>query len=205
MRCLFVPRVRQGFLAGILAMHGALGCQWGSSLGSDPAAWSPPPAPVADADSDALASVADGAGGGDDADCTDEPPFDSTLQKSSAALRSHLPGHACLTACHARGGSARTVFAAAGTVYRSQTSRNVAAAGGQVQQVGGSTLTLDRCGNFYAIAAALNADPGQTQPVVQNPALHQMQKILYRQADPGNCNQAGCHDFSGPLNWGIYY
>lgn len=193
-------------------------CPWSDRLDSEPSAWSPPPQPLGQT---APASLADDAGpvaeGGANAndggvraeagavDCDDDPPFDSALQASMASGQSHRAGQACLTGCHEQGGSAQLVLAAAGTIYRSQGSHDVAGAGGTVQQVGNTTLTLDGCGNFYAVSGALATGPNQTQPVVQNPALHQMLKILYRESQPGNCNQSGCHDFSSSANLGIYY
>lgn len=191
-------------------------CPWSERLDSDPSAWSPPPQPLEQMPP--VSSAADAApvadGGASDGgllaeaaaiDCEDDPPFDVALQASMASGQSHRAGQACLTACHEPGGSAQLVLAAAGTIYRSQGSHDVAAAGGTVRQVGGTTLTIDGCGNFYAVSGALATGPNQTQPVVQNPTLHQMLKILYRVSQPGNCNQSGCHDFSSSANPGIYY
>jgi len=180
---------------------GATSCDWGASLPSDPAAWSPGPGPGENAD--AGEDTMDGSTA--DIACNGEPAFDPALQTSAQSGLSHRPGAPCLMGCHQPGGSAQTAFAAAGTLYRSQTSRAVAAAGGTVQSVGGTTLTLDRCGNFYAATSALRVAANQTQPVVQNPTLHQMDKPLAREKAPGDCNQGGCHDFSGKLKWGIYY
>jgi hypothetical protein len=133
------------------------------------------------------------------------PGVDLTLKTSTASHVSHVPGAACLKGCHAQeGGEAKTRFSAAGTIYRSQTSRDFAPLSGSVQGVGGTSLEIDRCGNFYAVIGALKTAIDATQPFVQNPTVHRMEKSLINQANPGSCNQVACHDFSRTLNWGVY-
>ncbi len=95
-------------------------------------------------------------------------------------------------------------LAVGGTIHRAQGSHDVATSG-SVHGVGGSTLMVDPCGNIYATADALKGDPQLTEPFVQNPTLHRMDKSLYRIKDPGSCNQSGCHDFGSTLRAGIYY
>jgi hypothetical protein len=190
----------------------ALGCEWSTALQTDPASWSPPASDASEIDA---ADTIDAAGT-IDPDCKVVlPPFDSTLQTSTATSMSHAPGVGCLGSCHGDSGGnaeARTIFAAAGTVYRSQTSKEPVATGGAVHGVGGMTLPVDLCGNFYVVRGALTLkDLQSTQPFVQNPTVHRMEKLLTAQNNPGStdnlgsCNQAGCHDFSSPLKWGIYY
>jgi hypothetical protein len=197
---------------GFACIAALAACSWGRALDSDPSAWSPGAAPEPDAASAPETSPWDASRATDaepDAEfkpnCTDEPPYDPSVTSSTPARGSHRAGEPCLTGCHEQGGTARLTFAAAGTIYRSQTSRDVAPPGGAVHQIGSTTLTLDGCGNFYAIASALATGPNQTQPFVQNPTLRRMDKILFRQSHPGDCNQSGCHDFSRPVNWGIFY
>jgi hypothetical protein len=178
-----------------------VGCEWSPALTSDPAFWDPPrtgepldgsPRPVGDA-----AAIVDPA-------CRGEPRYDAALLTSSATASSHRPGESCLKGCHETGGSAKAVFAAAGTVYQSQRSREVATSG-VVQSVGGTALAVDRCGNIYAVASALKTGVQLTQPFVQNPTFHRMDKSLYRVTNAGSCNQSDCHDFSGKLRWGVYF
>ena len=168
-------------------------------LSSDPSAWTP----------EKLAGGAGAVEDGGDSDaalpgCTDDPPFDATLTESSPTTSSHRSDQPCLQGCHTAGGSAKKIFAAAGTIHVSSTSRRVARSG-TVHSVGGSTLTVDRCGNIYATADSLATDPQFTEPFVQNPTLHRMDKALYRVAFAGSCNQTHCHDFGGTLRWGVYF
>ncbi|HEX4339716.1 MAG TPA: hypothetical protein VH062_27600 [Polyangiaceae bacterium] len=178
------------------------GCGLGAELPSDPAAYDPPlaVASVGASEADAAVAVLDGGGAG----CDEEPPFDAELTVSSAHARSHLAGQPCLEGCHAAGGTAMKVFAAAGTVHGSSTSRAVARSG-SVQNVGGTSLAVDGCGNVYATLDALATDPRLTQPFVQSPSLHRMDKPLSRQPFAGSCNQSGCHDFGSALRWGVYF
>ena len=125
--------------------------------------------------------------------------------QSSPERGSHRAGEPCLEGCHEPGGNAALAFAAAGTAYRAQGQQLVAEAGREVRGVGGSVLQLDACGNFYAIKAALKAAPNSTQPWLKAPTFRHMEKPLLRVARAGDCNQSGCHDFSGRLNSGIYF
>jgi hypothetical protein len=183
--------------AAALVLSTGGGCDWSQELSSDPSFWSPP----------AIEVTTDGSSDPDPTDplCNDEPPFDPNLRQSIATGLSHRAGEPCLEGCHDANGNARAKLAVGGTIYQSQTSHSVAKAGGTVHGVGSTTLTLDRCGNFYAIAGALNAAVNLTQPLVQNPTLRKMEKLLLREKNPGSCNRTSCHDFSGKLNWGIYY
>ncbi|HVU00675.1 MAG TPA: hypothetical protein VHE30_02955, partial [Polyangiaceae bacterium] len=139
------------------------------------------------------------------AGCDETPPFDPALTVSVAGGASHLSGKPCLEGCHQEGGEAKTVFVAGGTVYLSQTSRETASSG-EVHNVGGATLTVDRCGNIYAALGSIARDPKLTQPYVLRPTYHLMDKSLLHQKNPGSCNQSNCHDF-GPsrLRWGVYF
>ena len=183
--------------AAALVVSTALGCDWSQDLSSDPSYWSPP----------AIEARGDGSSDPDPTDplCNGEPPVDPNLRQSMATGFSHRAGEPCLEGCHDANGNARAKLAVGGTIYQSQTSRSVGKAGGTVHGVGSTTLTLDRCGNFYAVVDALNAAVNLTQPLVQNPTLRKMEKNLVRERNPGSCNRAGCHDFSGKLNCGIYY
>lgn len=174
----------------------ATGCDLAPVADADPAAWDP--AAIDSGEPGDAGKEAPGPG------CDVEPDFDDALTASTATTPSHLAGQPCLEGCHEAGGAARKIFAAAGTVYRSQRSRSVAHAG-EVHGVGGTTLIVDRCGNFYAVDGALTLDPTRTQPFVQNPTLHRMDKSLYRVPRAGSCNQASCHDFSSRLRWGVYF
>lgn len=184
--------------ASLIALSG---CGFGDALDSNPEAWDPP------------ASTAQASGGSAGApprelppECDDpQPSAPPGAEQSGPELLSHLPGSACLEGCHEPGGSARSAFDAAGTVYVSEGSMQVASPGGSVQGVGGSVLSLDRCGNFWARPAVLATEPRFTQPFVANPTLRRMQKPLIRVPSPGDCNQSGCHDFSGRQKLGIYY
>ena len=89
-------------------------------------------------------------------------------------------------------------------MHVSDTSHAVAKSG-RIYNVGGTTLTVDACGNFYAVAGTLKEDPQLALPYVQNPVFHRMDKALSGQPDPGSCNQSGCHDFGTKLRWGIYF
>jgi len=128
--------------------------------------------------------------------CSHAPSNESTLPSSSATSQSHLAGQACLT-CHGPGGDARTAFAAAGTAYESAASRTLAAAGRTIDNVGQTTLLVDACGNFYAIAAALNGAIGASQPAT-GPGARTMSLSMNRPTpNMGDCNTGGCHDFFG--------
>jgi hypothetical protein len=133
-----------------------------------------------------------------------DPLFDEALTRSSAMTRSHRADQPCLENCHETGGLAQKVFAVGGTIHRSQTSRTPVTSG-EVHGVGGTTLSVDRCGNIYATKEALTTDPRLTQPFVQNPTLHRMDKSLNRVLRAGSCNQMTCHDFGSTLRWGIYF
>jgi hypothetical protein len=185
---------RRGAFLALLALA-SVGCS--DALTSDPEAWAPLRLDAGSLVASDAATVLDPA-------CLDEPPYDPELRTSSATSVSHLSGQPCLAGCHEAGGSAKTIFAAAGTVYESQTSRAVATHG-TVQGIGGSTVPVDRCGNVYAIASALKTQVAFSQPFVQNPTFRRMDKALLRQKDPGSCNQASCHDFGGKLRWGVYF
>jgi len=196
--------------AGPLLACALFGCEWSAELQSDPASWTPDRVDVfaPDADESPRNDI--------DPACYSgvQPALDPTLQTSTATRLSHLSGVTCLEGCHAEGGEAHTTFAAAGTVYRSQTSRVFVGAGGVVHNVGGTDLPVDRCGNFYAVRGALKNGLEQTQPFVQNPTVHRMEKSLAQQnnfamgaviENLGSCNHGDCHDFSSKLKWGIYY
>lgn len=175
------------------------GCSFTPGLDSDPAAWNP----------ERLAVTAGDSGGAADAAalpvaCNMDPPFVADMKTSSAKSLSHRSDQPCLEGCHVAGGTAKKTLAVGGTIHVSQTSREVATSG-TVHGVGGTTLTVDRCGNIYATADALKGDPQLTEPFVQNPTLHRMDKSLYRIKNPGSCNQSSCHDFGSKLRWGIYF
>jgi hypothetical protein len=187
------------------ALLAVAACDWSHALDSDPQAWSPAATPQGDpraptpVDRDAEADVVvPGA-------CNGEPPFDPELKQSSAGAISHRAGQPCLEGCHEAGGSARSVLAVGGTIHRAEGERVPVAGGGTVNSVGGTTLNVDQCGNFYAVASALRSPPQLTQPFVQNPILRRMEKPLFREAYAGSCNRAGCHDFSSSSKSGIYY
>ena len=186
--------IRVGFVALCLCS-----CGFTPDLDSDPAAWSPARLAV---------SAGDAGNGARDASipegCSMDPPFLEALTTSSAKSLSHRSDQPCLEGCHEAGGSARKTLAVGGTIHVSESSRQVAT-GGTVHGVGGTTLTVDPCGNIYATSDALKGDPQLTEPFVQNPTLHRMDKSLYRIKDPGSCNQSGCHDFGSTLRWGIYF
>lgn len=172
-------------------------CGFDSKLDSDPGYWLPTEtAGVADGSADAIEPPIPG--------CDVEPPFSAELRASAEGGASHLAGKPCLESCHEAGGTAQKIFSAAGTIYRSQGSRAVTRTG-QVQGVGGTTLNVDRCGNFYATSDALVTGVDRTQPFVQQSALHRMDKSLYRVPKAGSCNQATCHDFSSRQRWGIFF
>jgi hypothetical protein len=174
-----------------------LGCHFGQALDSDPSAWAPEPQEPGAQALDATA--------GQPPACNADPPWDATLGRSSAERLSHRIGEACLSGCHEAGGVAKLAFAAAGTLYQLQGVSVPAVAGSTVQSVGGTRLVADACGNFYAIAEELTTSVRMTQPWVQNPTFRRMEKPLVREPRAGDCNQSGCHDFSGRLNLGIYY
>lgn len=179
-------------------------CGWGMDLDSDPASWSPL---ATDAGSNApiVDGSAEGTGAAVPPECDQEPAFEPGLTQSSATVFSHLAGQPCLEKCHEAGGTARLAFAVGGTIHQRQGQRAVVTAGGTVQSVAGTTLVLDRCGNFYAVQAVLATSPQLTQPFVQNPTLRRMEKPLFRESHAGSCNRVGCHDFSSSSRSGIYY
>jgi len=195
---------------GLLLACALFGCEWSTDLQSDPASWTPARSDQSEID---VTDAAEGLDGLDPACRTGKsPPQDLTLRTSTATGLSHLSGGTCLEGCHAPEGEAATKFIAAGSVYRSQTSRAFAAAGGIVQGVGGTSLTVDRCGNIYAVIGSLENGIDQTQPFVQSPTVHRMEKSLAHQNNPGiemvnlgSCNQSNCHDFSSKLKWGVYF
>lgn len=184
----------------LLASSVWAGCDWSDALDSDPSTWNPPAVRL-------TAPVEPGAAGAPAAfaGCDQELPPEVSGSTSQAASISHRAGEPCLQGCHEPGGSARRAFAAAGTAHESEGERRPARAGRVIQGVGGTALTVDACGNFYALAEALVAGPGRTQPWVKDPTFRRMEKPLTREARPGDCNQSGCHDFSGRLNAGIYF
>jgi len=190
-------------VAGPLLAWALLGCQWSSELQSDPASWSPPGSGASELD----ATDNDDAPSTIDPACRSgaTPPLDPALRTSTATGVSHLSGVTCLEGCHVEGGEALTAFVAGGTIYQSQTSREIAGSGGTVENVGGTTLPVDRCGNFYAVVGALESAVEHSQPFVEKATVHRMEKILIGQSNPGSCNQSGCHDFSSKLKWGVYY
>ena len=188
--------------SGILA---CIACDWSRELDSDPQAWSP--ATMASEHSKSGPSEdrdAESEGGIPEA-CNGEPPFDPSLTQSVSGAISHRPSQPCLEKCHEAGGTARSVFAVAGTVHRAQGEPVPVATGGTIHSVAGTTLTLDRCGNFYAVASTLATQPQLTQPFVQNPTLRRMEKPLVREQSAGSCNRASCHDFSSSSKSGIYF
>jgi hypothetical protein len=179
-------------------------CAWGEALDSNPSAWhpaevkieSPLPQPSAD---EAGAEPAPAA------DCTGTPPYQHDLRRSTSEGLSHRASEPCLAGCHEPGGTAQLAFAAAGSAYSAQGVRMAASPGNLVRGVGGTELEVDACGNFYAIADALTTNVRNTQPWVKGASFHRMEKPLAKNARAGDCNQSGCHDFSGRLNSGIYY
>jgi len=172
-------------------------CSVGSEFDSNPSAWSPTDlAGVADASAGAFEPPIPG--------CDVEPPFAPDLVASKSQGQSHRASEPCLEGCHEAGGKAQKIFGAAGTIYRAQGSRSFARSG-EVNGIGSTTLHVDGCGNFYSVPAALNAGVDRTQPYVQNPALHRMDKSLYRIPHAGSCNQLMCHDFSSRERWGVYF
>lgn len=184
-------------------LSGALlsaGCDLSEALNSDPAAWNPPPGRVS-------APVSPGAAGAtaEVEGCDQQSPPTWSGTASAATTVSHRSGEPCLEGCHEPGGSARLAFAVAGTAHEGQGERQPARAGRLVQGVGGTVLTVDICGNFYALEEALAVAPGRTQPWVKDPTFRRMEKPLTREARPGDCNQSGCHDFSSKLSVGIYF
>lgn len=186
----------------IASVGAIVACDWSRPLPSDPAAWSPASSPIDDA---STGSNDDDAGPSLPEECNTDPPFDPHLTQSVASGISHRSSEPCLEACHEAGGSARSVFAVAGTVHRAQGERTPVATGGTIHSVAGTTLTLDRCGNFYAVASVLVSAPQSTQPFVQNPTLRRMEKPLVREPSAGSCNRATCHDFSSSSKSGIYF
>jgi hypothetical protein len=173
------------------------GCGLQSELEGDPAHWAPEKLPSNTGD--AAAEIEPPIEG-----CDVEPPYNPELRVSATDAPSHLADSPCLEGCHQRGGTAKLVLAVGGTVHVSQNSRRVARSG-EVHGVGGTSLSVDRCGNFYAVAAALSQDPKFSKPYVQNPRLHRMEKSLFRTGNAGSCNQTNCHDFGSKLRWGIYF
>ena len=198
-----VERSRIGTALRGLALSGAVvACDWTRALESDPEAWAPA---TTVAGSSEMTSPDDAGPGGSpgpgDADtttpgCAEEPPYEPSLRQSSPTAISHRASERCLEGCHEAGGNARLIFAVAGTVHRADGDRTPVTTGGTIHAVAGTTLTLDRCGNFYAVASVLATQPQLTQPFVQNPTLHRMEKPLVREKSAGSCNQTSCHDFS---------
>jgi hypothetical protein len=176
-------------------------CDGSPALDSDPAYWDPPVSQVSSPGEDGDAADA---GIAVDPACAGTPGYDAALVTSIAGAFSHRAGQPCLESCHEAGGEARLTFAAAGTVFRAQLSRETAT-GGEVKGVGNTSLVVDACGNFYATPSALAVAPGASQPYVQNPTFRRMDRKVTERERPGDCNQGGCHDFSGRLRWGIYY
>lgn len=133
------------------------------------------------------------------APCID-PPSPTGLQASSATSVSHAAGEDCLS-CHAADGSARPALLVAGTIYQDAMSRVHAAAGSKIEDVGQTTLTVDRCGNIYAVASFLNGALAASQPR----AGMQTMSISTNQPTKrmGSCNAGGCHDFAEA--WGVHY
>jgi len=124
------------------------------------------------------------------ANCTTSVPVDckSTPDKtgitaSTTSTQSHNTGKDCLGSCHTTGGSAATVWTVAGTMVDSKGSTTNAAAGSTVT-VGGSSLIVDTCGNFYT-AASITLPAAASTPTKLMSALA-----------PGSCNLSGCHDGS---------
>lgn len=191
-------------LVGIVMSSALLGaCDWSDALRSDPNAWSPAQGPRPSTETPPAEGGQTGAE--QPSGCDAEPPFDPSLRLSAADTLSHRAGEACLEGCHEAGGSAQLVLAAAGTAYRRQGERALAEAGRVIQGVGGSELSIDACGNFYAVEGALTASVARTQPWVKEPTFRRMEKPLLRVSRPGDCNQSGCHDFSSRLSTGIYF
>jgi hypothetical protein len=222
-------RIGSGRTVVLLASAALAHCSWTRALDSDPAFYAPGQSEVAgSADAtpvaesgDALAT-SDGAPAAMDSgdteegqgameassrpSCDGDPPYDPALMASGSTSPSHRAGEACLTSCHATGGTARLTFVAAGTVYQSWTSRTVVAAGNTIDNIGSTTVTIDPCGNFYAIAAALTTGIALSQPYVQSPTLRKMDRPMTEpDKNMGDCNQSGCHDLSSRSNWGIFY
>jgi hypothetical protein len=188
--------------AGITFFFAA--CNWGNALDSDPTAWNPPAGLVsatssAEPDASAIELPPE------PTDCSTLPELDLKLKASTASLRSHRSSEPCLASCHEPGGTAKLAFAAAGSAYTAQGKRSPAQAGKVIESVGGSRLIVDSCGNFYAVESALRSSVKNTQPWLQEPTFHRMEKPLARASRAGDCNQSGCHDFSGRLNSGIYF
>lgn len=185
------------FALAALAALALSACKLGSEFDSDPSYWAPNDiAGVPDASMNDFEPPIAG--------CDVEPVYDSALTQSQPDAQSHLAGQPCLEGCHEADGAARKTFSAAGTIFRAQGSRSLARSGA-VHGIGGTTLSVDRCGNFYAIREALVTNVDRTQPFVQNPTLHRMDKSLYRVPRAGSCNQATCHDFSSRQRWGVYF
>jgi hypothetical protein len=174
-------------------------CSGGPASTSDPNSWNPLSTRV-----DGSSESPEGGGVVFDPACLAEPPFDPSVVASRPGAISHLSGQPCLEGCHEPGGEARSAFAVGGTVFRSQTSR-VVAQSGFVDGVGGTKLEVDACGNIYAKASELRTKLTATSPFVTVPAFRRMDKTLRGAENPGSCNQAGCHDFSSRLRWGIYF
>ena len=198
------PGLLRAIYRALLALAALPSCGWSDALDSDPKAWNPErlavaePAPSSSGEAGAPAVPVP-------ASCDDEPPLQLVLERSAPGESSHRVGEPCLAGCHEAGGSARLAFAAAGSAYQAQGSRVVASPGSVVQGIGGTALQVDACGNFYAIAESLKTAPQQTQPWVRSPTFRRMEKSLAKDSKAGDCNQSGCHDFSGRLNAGIYF
>ena len=189
-------RLRRSAWFAVTGSLALFACAWGNALDSNPSAWDPPESAVS-ASSDGEASTPVSA-------CSAEPARDLTVAQSRPAAASHRAGEACLGGCHEAGGSAALAFRAAGTLYRAQGDHTTAGPDHTVQGVGGTSLVTDQCGNFYAVDSALENSPNQTQPWLEDPTFRRMDKPLARVAHAGDCNQAGCHDFSTRTNAGIF-
>ena len=176
---------------------GAAACGGGAASESDPNHWSP----LSRGDGGAAPAPGDGAVVASPA-CFIEPPVDDTIVISTPGAISHAPGRPCLEGCHEAGGVALSTFAVGGTVFRSKS--RIVAERGFVQNVWGTRLEVDACGNIYAKESELRTKTA-TPPSVTEPTYRQMSKPLRGVKNPGSCNQSGCHDFSGPLRWGIYF
>jgi hypothetical protein len=178
-------------------------CSYDNALRSDPKAWAPAKIESpANAGPDAAPTVTPDAAL---VDCSQEPLFDPDLRQSSESTLSHRAGESCLGGCHEAGGAAQLAFAAAGTIYRALGSPLVALAGDTIDGVGGTRLTIDLCGNFYAVEEALAFPVRRTQPWVENPTFRRMDQLMSRVSNPGDCAQSKCHDLGEGKNSAIYY
>jgi len=103
-----------------------------------------------------------------------------------------FPGTDCL-ACHRAGGSARTLFSVAGTVFRDAACpEGVAGVVVEISDTGGKRidLTSNEVGNFFS-------DQPLTPPlriVVHDDASERRMLLM---APHGSCNQSSCHAQAG--------